>query len=234
MILAQALHGYREGHRLLATGGGDLARDERAVMDRLSDLSGYMTEGSDFDVYHTGYPCGRHYAFAATWYDHAGSRPGCVFTHTLLIPQAEIGNVGDLFALTALHRRPTSARDVEPYRGELAADVPLTPPPMLSPTEMRGLVVMMFASGLPLAPTKIWEATAPTLDVARAYWGLLEPHHRRAVTFCTWAFGLRRLGEQPFALLGAPPAARVALRGADATLRPLAGRLVHLGPPGGA
>lgn len=224
MKLAQALHGYDQGHGLLDS-SGDVNRDERRVLDYLSDLSGYMPAGTMFDVYHTGYPCGRYYAFAATWYDHAASRPGCCLTHTLLIPRVEIGEVADLFALGHLHRKPASAKDIEPYQGTLETERPTAPPPMLPVSEMRTLAVLLF--GTPSRETTLWEATEPTTDVARARWGLLEPQHRRLATFCTWAFGVRHLGEEPFAFLGVPRGARGNFRKVDAKRRPAGGGLIE-------
>lgn len=221
MILAQTLHGYDDsrGHALLEL-GGDVPREAQWTIDHLSDLSGYQPAGADFDVYHTGYPV-HGYAFAATWLDRSARRAGTVLTHTLLLPSTGIGQVADIFALAHLHRRPASAQDREPYRTTLEAPAVGTPPPMVPASEMRSLAIMLF--GTPSRPTHLWEADSPPTDIARAMWGLLEPHHRARFTFCTWAFGVRQLGDEAFRWMGMPPNARLAFRSAVAKFRPLRG-----------
>src|SRR5262249_10651964 len=81
----QALHGYEDGHRLLA-GSRPLPRDAERTMLVLSDLSG---SGSidGFESYLTGYalPSAGAYALARTWVALEMPRPGCVWTHTLLL-----------------------------------------------------------------------------------------------------------------------------------------------------
>ncbi|HSP81449.1 MAG TPA: hypothetical protein VLQ93_23225, partial [Myxococcaceae bacterium] len=113
----QTLHGYDQGHRLLVESrGGQLDAREHSLLERLSDLSGYLPTGVSFDRYHTGFPCGRYYALACTWPDPAATRAGTVLTHTLLLPLAEAASLEDLWGLTLLHRRPHGAKDLEPYR----------------------------------------------------------------------------------------------------------------------
>ena len=50
----QALHGYANGHQLLAS-SVELNTDEKRRMDELSDLSGICEEKQVVD-YYTGYP----------------------------------------------------------------------------------------------------------------------------------------------------------------------------------
>ena len=109
----QTLHGYHFGHRLLAKSTA-LADGELALLDRLSDLSGHLPRGVDFDGYHTGFPCGRFYALGCTYPDRGARREGTVLTHTLLCP-LEASHAFDLEDLAALHRRPESPRDLAPY-----------------------------------------------------------------------------------------------------------------------
>ena len=85
MRIEQTLHGYSDGHRLLAA-STELPRDARYAMLGLSDISG-RSMVSGFEEYLTGYPVpdSSLYAFAKTWYAPEMERPGCVWTHTLLI-----------------------------------------------------------------------------------------------------------------------------------------------------
>src|SRR5271169_1085273 len=96
--LAQLLHGYSEGHRLLESSfkpQDDLTR----LMLRMSDLSGSSIVRG-FEEYITGYPLAsiNAYALAKTWYAPEMPRPGCVWTHTIVIPEqtlSEISNLND-------------------------------------------------------------------------------------------------------------------------------------------
>ncbi len=81
----QAFHGYDQGHRLLAA-STTLHPSESTLLDRLSDLSGFLPNGTEIPEYLTMFPCGRFYVFARTWPDHLGTRGGTVLTHSLLVP----------------------------------------------------------------------------------------------------------------------------------------------------
>jgi len=72
----QVLHGYANGHQLLAS-SYVLELSDRKKMDELSDLSG-RHNGEDFINYYTGYPIeeGKKYVISKTWYAHEMMRPG--------------------------------------------------------------------------------------------------------------------------------------------------------------
>ena len=89
----QAIHGYRDGHRLLGSSvalGSDAARS----MLVLSDMSGPSMQAG-FNEYLTGYPLSStdFFVLAKTWYAPEMQRPGCVWTHSLLIARSEITQV---------------------------------------------------------------------------------------------------------------------------------------------
>src|ERR1700722_10510293 len=88
IVVHQLLHGYAEGLRLLE-GSIEVPEDLSRVMLRLSDLSG-SNISIGFDEYITGYPLPSldAYALAKSWYAPEMPRPGCVWTHTILIPFA--------------------------------------------------------------------------------------------------------------------------------------------------
>lgn len=89
----QAIHGYRDGHRLLSS-STPLSADATRAMLVLSDMSGpSMLPG--FDEYLTGYPLpgSEFFVLAKTWYAPEMQRPGCVWTHSLLIPRAQVSHV---------------------------------------------------------------------------------------------------------------------------------------------
>ncbi len=102
----QALHGYRDGHRLLSC-SIELDRDTHREMLILSDMSGSsMHKG--FEQYYTGYPLSKIglYAFSRTWYAPEMPRPGCVWTHTLLIPFSKLALINKVTALSHRFQRP--------------------------------------------------------------------------------------------------------------------------------
>ena len=101
----QTLHGYDDGHRLLAT-SCKLPPDAERLMLILSDMSGAnMARG--FENYLTGYPLKEinSYALARTWYAPEMRRPGCVWTHTFLVSNADLAHINPV-ALQNLFIRP--------------------------------------------------------------------------------------------------------------------------------
>lgn len=89
----QAIHGYRDGHRLLGS-STPLSADATRAMLVLSDMSGPSMQPG-FDEYLTGYPLpgSDFFVFAKTWYAPEMQRPGCVWTHSLLIPRALVSHI---------------------------------------------------------------------------------------------------------------------------------------------
>src|SRR3990172_1339558 len=101
----QAVHGYRDGHRLLSS-SSPLSADATRAMLVLSDMSGPSMQPG-FDEYLTGYPLpgSEFFVLAKTWYAPEMQRPGCVWTHSLLIPRAQVSNVTTA-CLLEMFRRP--------------------------------------------------------------------------------------------------------------------------------
>lgn len=102
----QTLHGYEGGHRLLAS-SLKMPKDAERTMLLLSDLSG-PSGGVIFEPYLTGYPVNSisRYALARTWPAPEMGRPGCVWTHTLLIDFETIEHVRSLQFLVRFFNRP--------------------------------------------------------------------------------------------------------------------------------
>jgi hypothetical protein len=119
----QALHGYSDGHRLLEA-SMVLPRETERVVLILSDMSGpSMLHG--FESYLTGYPLpdAGLYAFARTWYAAEMNRPGCVWTHTLLIENADLAHIRDLRTLVRLFRRPQKGQSWLAYQSPLVLSI---------------------------------------------------------------------------------------------------------------
>lgn len=106
-VLHQVLHGYQNGHRLLAS-SIDIDKETGTQMQVLSDLlSAKMLLGSE--TYLTGYPLKslNLFAVARTWAALDIERPGAVWTQTLLLDYALLGNIEDLSVLGNLFLLPT-------------------------------------------------------------------------------------------------------------------------------
>jgi hypothetical protein len=201
-FLHQMLHGYAEGHRLLEnsiTVPDDLTR----LMLRMSDLSGSnMSRG--FEEYITGYPLTslQAYALAKTWYAPEMPRPGCVWTHTIVIPASAMAQIPSLGALRLLFKRPSEhARSgiyANPIPLELALHAtPFQPLPKEPSQEMQTLLSLHYGeenNSVVLAAHNSMEFE----DVIFAVWSQKWPNLRMGFTFCTGSLSARNLGKRPF------------------------------------
>lgn len=113
--LNQALHGYSNGHRLLRI-SKRLDDSDTRKMTILSDLSGNeFVKG--FEKYFTGYRLDNNdIVLACTWYANEMSRPGCVWTHSLIFNSEELykynENIGEIFGF---FRKPSLEDDYAYY-----------------------------------------------------------------------------------------------------------------------
>jgi hypothetical protein len=200
--LGQALHGYQDGHSLLASSENLPHSSESALFD-LSDLSGSQLVPG-FDEYLTGYPLPEiaTYAFAKTWYAPEMPRPGCVWTHTLFIRSSDVAQVQSFRELLQYFKRPTI--DSKSWTGYNSyVEVPIN-----WPTEYE------YGNEVPFL-LELYSALYETADVpvilpassARQYeslvlrvWSQQWPRLRRAFKFCTGAIEGRTLEGKPFDL----------------------------------
>lgn len=107
MIIEQTLHGYNKGHGLLASSFPVRPNNDSSLMSVLSDWTGFRNELGE-DSYMTFYPLsnGEKYAFAKTWYANEMERPGCVWTHTLIVDLKDMDRNFDFRVLNDYFRRP--------------------------------------------------------------------------------------------------------------------------------
>ncbi len=102
----QTVHGYSDGHRLLAS-----SRSFGKIADRqlrfLSDLSG-SSNYPLFDEYYTAYSIAEDNLFAIgkTWIATEMERPGCAWTHTLIFKPSELRKLRNTKALENTFVRP--------------------------------------------------------------------------------------------------------------------------------
>tara|TARA_R110002073_G_scaffold61637_6_gene155015 strand:- start:543 stop:2651 length:2109 start_codon:yes stop_codon:yes gene_type:complete len=207
MKFEHSLHGYRNGHRLLAA-SIDLPRDAQRIVASQSDYSG-RTPLSDEDSYLCGYPLHYDglYAIARTWHATELSRPGCVWTHTIFLSERDLGAIDILSLAFWLHRRPAKIIPdeffeekliAEPCEGEKAS--------VLSEAELDAfsrLVFYLFSDEtLPLLSLKEDFVSAEAASLMCMLFQ--SPALRSTFTFCTHSISPRKVHDQSFDLQFVP------------------------------
>lgn len=122
MIIEQTLYGYNKGHGLLSSSFPVRPNNDSSLMSVLSDWTGFRNELGE-DSYMTFYPLsnGEKYAFAKTWYAEEMERPGCVWTHTLIVDLKDMDRNFDFRVLNDYFRRPQKD-DYEFYQHKIEID----------------------------------------------------------------------------------------------------------------
>jgi hypothetical protein len=197
--LAQLLHGYSEGHRLLES-SFKLQDDLTRLMLRMSDLSGHsMVTG--FEDYITGYPLSsiNAYALAKTWYAPEMPRPGCVWTHTIVIPAQTLAKICSLHTLVTLFKRPVQDSYYGQYSKNLVfKDFPAEDPAKPIPTIKLPQLLWSYygKGGKPLILSA--KDSIEFESIIFALWSQQWPSLRMAFTFCTGSLSARTFAGRPF------------------------------------
>lgn len=124
ITIHQMLHGYKLGHNYIQ---GSIVLPSTHDMDKiatLSDWSEYVGIDNERD-YITAYPLEEspYYVVAKTWYADGMRRPGCVWTHSLLISIDDLDKIDDFCSLLPLFETPVTENDsVEQYALPLQFD----------------------------------------------------------------------------------------------------------------
>ncbi len=184
ILLQQTLHGYADGHRLLAHSVNVRPRDAKAMLV-MSDLPG---PGARVPAsgYLTGYPLPESgvYALARTWPAPEMPRPGCVWTHTLLVDYADLALMSNPCQLLTLFHRPGEKLDEysEPvsFRDGGMADVS-------ADTLEYAREVLYSLYEFSSRPVVGGVDTATTAErLVLALWAQQWPRLRRGFRFCTF------------------------------------------------
>lgn len=195
----QALHGYADGHRQLALSTTLKPKDQKTLL-ALSDISGPGARIEE-EGYLTGYPLTDSgvFALARTWPAPEMPRPGCVWTHTLLIDFADLAVLPYLGALASLFRRPSGQGEALWYGKP--QKLPTTVNGSLMP-EQRSWArqVLMALYGKPNSRI-VALSSGPGVDHAvLALWSQQWPRLRRSFRFCTFAVSDRSVEGASFDL----------------------------------
>lgn len=211
----QALHGYSDGHRQLALSVSLSSRDSKTLL-LLSDAS-VNGRGIDELGYLTGYPLTEsgYYAIARTWPANELSRPGCVWTHTLLVAFTDLAMLSRASDLAGLFRRPSNY-DFDSYHSPLALGEGFSDKNEVvfdggAIDWARRLVISLYE----FPNKKIIGSLPQGVDFERIVlevWGQQWPRLRRNFRFCTFSGGDRvsEVGEFDLQLY---PAAERLVRG---------------------
>lgn len=203
ITIDQQLHGYRQGHQLLAS-SMRLEKADQELVNRLSDISGPLRPGETFKPYLSAYPLpsGTRYVLSRTWQDLEVPRAGCVRTVSLLIPMSDWGHVRSLAPFLALLNTELNASMVE--RTSVA---PTVGPPLPSITEFRTfelLEALFLEERKPIAVFDAPDAELMAVRLLTALW----PSFRRRFSVSTFALSPRKMIGRSFDLVFSPKDAR--------------------------
>jgi hypothetical protein len=206
VLVHQALFGYREGHNLLAS--------STALSPRVRHFLASVTDGSGpenakgFEVAYTGLrvPETDYYAFFCTWPAPELPRPGCVWSHVILLQFADLARIPDLSSLRQLCIRPASASALKSYAQPVALSLrDNLRSSMDSETRVRAQFLLVLVYGRASAGIVILDEDSPRWESAVfAIWSQQWPRLRNEFTFSTGSLGDRRLGGVVFDLQVAP------------------------------
>lgn len=197
--LGQALHGYADGHRQLSRSIEISPTDARAML-ALSDVAGPGLQIGP-DGYLTGYPLSESgfYVLAKTWAAPEMPRPGCVWTHSLLIPldQLEAMQSPEELLELFLHPRTAEAKDFQ-------AQISFAPESASAPEPRNAPLLRRLLSALYERPNaKVVARSHPSFDVAPtvlAIWRQQWPALKSTFRFCTLTSADRSSGKNRFDL----------------------------------
>ena len=206
IILQQALFGYRDGHNLIAASTA-LAPRVRQFLATVTDSSG-PENNIGFEGTITGLPVPEtnFYALFRTWPAPEMPRPGCVWSHAMLIQLADLAQVPLLFQLGKLCSRPSTPIDVNHYEQALVLDFSKAE---MSSADKPGngrlhyLVRALYEH--PEAGVVILDEESESWENAVfQIWSQQWPRLRREFAFSTGSLSDRRLVGIPFDLQIAP------------------------------
>ena len=205
--LHQALHGYADGHHQLALSTSLKPRDQKRLL-ALSDISG-TSVGIGTAGYLTGYPLSESgfFALGRTWLASEMVRPGCVWTHTLLIDFTDLAGLETLTGLLGMFRRPPGASAAQEY-AKPATLVTSGHGHVSASAESWARQVMAGLYGTPRRRVVVGHFGDEVDDTVLALWSQQWPRLRRSFRFCTFATSDRSTDGDSFDLQVVPQSSR--------------------------
>jgi hypothetical protein len=180
----QCLYGYRDGHRLLAS-SRKLPEDAASMLLVHSDA----VAGASFDEYGywTGFPlrAARAYALMRTWPAPEMPRPGCVWTHVLLVGSADMARFPDMQALARLATRPNGLSSISKYDQSILGDPTQTRAMSVSSIEALQILRALYS---PNPRSALHKRGRERESALFAVWSQQWPRLRRSFSFQTAGF----------------------------------------------
>lgn len=180
----QALHGYSDGHQQLALSVKLTPRDKKTLLI-LSDIS---APGSVLDEqgYISGYPLTESgfFAIGRTWPAEEMPRPGCVWTHTLLIDFNDLATFDSLSSLLTIFKRPIDLKNYDSY----SLPIKVMPTPYVQLPNSAEDWVRTVVTALYTRPKDRIVVKRKSLGIEEAVfsiWSQQWPRLRRNFRFCT-------------------------------------------------
>ena len=197
----QTLHGYQNGHSLLAS-SLELPTEVKRTLLIMSDMSGGTME-QGFEEYITVYPIKaiNHMAIAKTWYAPEMKRPGCVWTHTLLISFADLAQLPIITVLRKFFQRPNKSDNREYYSKHFELDRNETYD-IISinwPKKQLDLIKLILFNLYENVENSIVISDESSLsydDIFFGIWSQQWPRLRRVFSFCTGSINLRQFQQE--------------------------------------
>ena len=204
--IEQALFGYREGHNLVAA-SVELPPSVRQFLATVTDGSG-SENSQGFEAAYTGLPVPEtnYYALFCTWPAPEMTRPGCVWSHVLLLDLADLARIPDLSILRSLCLRPATPPGLPDYERTLNLTGPKVRAGLETKEDQHRATYLLFAlygqshNGI----VALDERSQPWEIPIFSLWSQQWPRLRRGFTFSTGSLGDRRLVGVNFDLQIAP------------------------------
>lgn len=181
--VSQVLHGYHDGHQLLA------ASETLDTTAKIKLLEMSNSPGSGFNDSNT--PCltgyslqeAGKYALAKTWPALQMERPGCVWTHTILIDFSDLPRISDLSILLSYFREPENLI-FDDYKKSLTLSSKGTKRTEASGDDLglEELIYRLYSSNTTVELAKKLVSDDAVLKVWSQQW----PRLRRSFSFRTW------------------------------------------------
>lgn len=208
ITVLQTLHGYSDGHRLLF-GSIPLASQDARKMLVLSDLSGPSPK-LDAQGYLTGYPLetSGKYVLARTWPAPEMPRPGCVWTHSLVVDFADLASIQSVRKLQLLFKRPGGRMSGREYAEKLTIIAPEEQEPFVELDAWTRSVINALYSK-PANKVIAVDRSSSHEDAILAIWMQQWPRLRRSFRFCSNVGADRSTKSDPFDLQVLQPNTRV-------------------------
>lgn len=197
------IHGYRQGHQLLAS-SCSLPKADQAIVDRLSDVAGPLRPGERFEPYLSAYPLPSEVFFvlARTWQDLSVPRAGCVRTLSLLIPMHAWETARGLQSFLELLNPASFPSQANAFSLGDTTSVTLPEAPPFRASELLEAIFLEDTK-----PVALFEAPEPELIAVRLLTALW-PTLRRRFALSTFALSPRKIEGRGFNLVFAPKDAR--------------------------